>query len=234
MKTLATLSLIFFGGAFSASAISCGTLAAPGVCTLSVNNQVQYTFSNFLLVNNNAAGGAPLVTAADVSLNLVTGGGLSAALQMSKVPTAGNANIVFLANAGGVSTFSFSYNVSIAAIGAGTVSLINPVQANLNTSSFSGNGSGAAQFILPSAPVCIAITTFPLANCTLPAGTTTSLSSGDIVTLSGNTGNVSIGTFSNIYNASFTPTQETGVPEPSSYALIGAGLAAIGYLRRRK
>ena len=50
--------------------------------------------------------------------------------------------------------------------------------------------------------------------------------------LSGNSGNVSIGTFTNTLNASFTPETNT-VPEPSTYAMFAAGLAAIYRLRRR-
>jgi hypothetical protein len=53
------------------------------------------------------------------------------------------------------------------------------------------------------------------------------------VNLSGNSGNVSIGTFTNTLNASFTPESSNGVPEPSTYAMFAPGLAAIYRLRRR-
>lgn len=234
MKTKATLALIFFGGAFTASAISCGTVAAPSVCTLNVNNQVQYTFSNFNFITSSSTGGAPLVTASDITLNLVTGGGLSGVLQIAKVPTTANPNVVFLANANSASSFAFGYDVTIAPIGNGTVSLVNPATITLNTSSSAGNGIGSVQFLLPAMAACGASTLNTSTNCPLPPGATTASSAQDNLIVVGGSGNASIGQFSNVWNATFTPDAQTGVPEPSTYALFGAGLAAIGYLRRRQ
>lgn len=86
---------------------------------------------------------------------------------------------------------------------------------------------------LRRSPTCLATTTATLGSCTLPPGTTDSLTSiGNIVNLAGDNGNASIGTFTNTLNASFTPAAN-GVPEPATYALFAAGLAAIYRLRRR-
>lgn len=214
--------------------MSCGTLAAPGSCVLNVGGQVQYTFSNFQLVVSNASGTEP-VSGADVGLNLTAGSGLSAVMSFNKLVTQANPNVVFLANQNDTNAFSFSYSVSIAPLTAGTVLFIDPAEVELVTSSSSSNGFGAVQFALPSAPACQATTSSTTDVCTLPPGTTNSLPTlGNIVNLSGNSGNASIGTFTNTFNASFTPDQPSGVPEPSTYALIGAGLAAIFGMRGRR
>jgi hypothetical protein len=231
MKKQLLLPILFLAGAMDASALSCGTVAAPGSCVLNVGGQVQYTFSNFMFVTGVASGTEP-VTGAEIGLNLNAGSGLSAVLSMNKIVTTANPNVVFLANPNDTNNFRFTYDVDITPLVPGTVLFINPAAVNLATSSFTANGSGAVQFVLPGAPTCVAITTATFDSCTLPNGATTSLSLANIVNLAGNTGNVSIGTFTNTLNASFTPAAN-GVPEPSTYALFAAGLAAIYRLRRR-
>lgn len=233
MKRHLLLPILFLAGAMGASAISCGTVAVPGACVLNVGGQVQFTFSNFTFINGVATGTQP-VTAADIGLNVNAGSGLSAVLSMNKLVTQANPNVVFLANANDTNSFIFSYEVAIAPLVPGTVLFINPTAVELVTSSFSNNGTGNVQFVTAGGPICLATTASPVDTCTLPPGTTNLLSSvGNIVNLSGNTGNASIGTFTNTLNASFTPETANGVPEPSTYALMAAGLTAIYRLRRR-
>lgn len=232
MKPQLLLPMLFVAGAMGASALSCGTVASPGACVLNAGGQVQYTFSNFALAANSATG-TQLVTGADIALNLTAGPGLGAVLSMTKIATAANPNVVFLANAGNTNSFSFTYNVAIAPLTPGSVQFIDPAEVMLNTSSFSGNGNAAVQFVIPGAPVCLAFSTSTADSCNLPAGATTSLPGlGNIVSISGNAGNASIGTFSNRLNASYSAAP-AGVPEPATYALFAAGLAVIYRLRRR-
>lgn len=233
MKRYLLLPILFLAGAMGASAVSCGTVAVPGACVLNVGGQVQFTFSNFTFINSVATGTQP-VSAADVGLNVNAGSGLSAVLSMNKIVTQANPNVVFLANNGDNNNFRFSYEVAIAPLVPGTVLFIDPAEVRLVTRSFSGDGSGSVQFSVEGGPTCLATTVAPVDTCTLPPGTTDLLPSvGNIVNLSGNSGNVSIGTFTNTLNASFTPESSNGVPEPSTYAMFAAGLAAIYRLRRR-
>ncbi len=234
MKNQILIPILFLASAMGVSALACGTVASPTACVLNVGGQVQYTFSNFQIVASTASG-TPAVSGADIGINVNSGGGLSAVLSFNKVVTGGNPNVVFLANAGNSNAFSFSYSASIAPLGAGTVLFIDPTGVELVTSSSSGNGLGSAQFVLAGGPLCLATTNSTSDSCTLPPGTTNNLpDAGNIVSLSGNTGNASIGTFTNLYNASFTADEPAGVPEPSTYALIGAGLAAMWGMKRRR
>jgi hypothetical protein len=233
MKRHLLLPILFLAGALGASAISCGTVAVPGACVLNIGGQVQFTFSNFTFINGVATGTQP-VTAADIGLNVNAGSGLSAVLSMNKLVTQANPNVVFLANNNDNNNFRFSYEVAVAPLVPGTVLFIDPAKVELVTSSFSNNGVGIVQLTMAGAPICLATTGSPVDTCTLPPGTTNLLTSiGTIVNLSGNTGNASIGTFTNTLNASFTPEPSNGVPEPSTYAMFAAGLAAIYRLRRR-
>lgn len=232
MKQSLFLPAVFLAAAGGAFAINCGTLAVPGSCVLNVNNQVQYTFSNFSLVQT-SSNFAPTINSEDIGLTLVTGGGLSAILQVNKIVTTNNPNVVFLANSGGSAGFTFSYDVSIAPLAAGTVLFIEPASISMDLASASGNGSAVVQFIRSGAtPGCLVTVSLTSKDCDLPPGVNTSFVAGNILSLTGNTGNASIGQFSDIFNASFT-ADTTGVPEPSTFALIGAGLAVLYRLRRR-
>ena len=232
MKRHLLLPILFLAGAMGASAVSCGTVAVPGACVLNVGGQVQFTFSNFTFANGVASGTQP-ITGADIGLNLNAGSGLSAVLSMNKVVTQANPNTVFVANSGNTNGFIFTYNVSVTPLGPGTVLFIDPTKVELVTRSSLNNGFGSVQFTTAGGPLCQALVSAPVANCTLPPGTTNSLTGvGNILSLSGNAGNVSIGTFTNTLNASFTPETNT-VPEPSTYAMFAAGLAAIFRIRRR-
>ena len=73
----------------------------------------------------------------------------------------------------------------------------------------------------------------PHDSCALPPNTTNSLTTGNIFVIGGNGGNASIGSFSNLYSAQFTPDREAEVPEPSTFALMGLGLAALKFARRK-
>ncbi len=210
---------------------ACGTLASPTSCVLDVNGQVRYTFSNFVFVNNFANGALP-ITAADVQVAAVAGSGLSGILQFTKAVTDANPNVAFVANPTSSAGFSFVYDIAVTPLTPGTVLFIDPATNRIDQTSFTQNGLSTVQWVMTGAPTCLAFTGSTSVDCTLPAGTTDTLTSGILVGLSGNNGNTSIVKFSNVYNTSFTE-DPSGIPEPSTYILVGLGLAAVYRMRRR-
>ena len=211
-------------------AVSCGTIAVPTACTVTVGGVVKYTFSAFAVVNAAASGGATQYGAADIAIDVNSGGGNTGLLTFSKVSNA--SGIVFLANAGGTTSVTFSYNVKVEPVGAAGVTYGSPFIVDLPQQSHAGNGSGAVQFI-PTAGVSCQGITLPgstQASCVVPGGQTATLTSGNIMTLSGNAGNVSIGSFTNLFTVATAFGQGLDVDGNGTYSATTDGLLILRYL----
>ncbi|MEP7362900.1 MAG: PEP-CTERM sorting domain-containing protein [Acidobacteriota bacterium] len=239
MMRLCTIG-VFVGlmaAALQGAAIDCGTLASPVACSVQVKGTMEYVFSNFQLVVGNG------YAEEDFAISVGTGGGGTGLIEFAKV--AASNGTVFFANAGQTKSFTVSYDVTVNAILPGTAAFDPQSIVSFGPSSANSNGFAALQMILTNPPdgvSCIAIrnlasVTQGICN-TLPLNTTNALTIGDLGTLNGQSGNVSFGSFTNLLSASFTPADvvdpPTGeVPEPSTWAMLGTGLAAV-VIRGRK
>jgi hypothetical protein len=228
-RTVFGLAILLAALAMDARAVSCGTVASPTACSITVGGQVTYAFGGFGVVAASSSGGGFTYTGADIAIDLASGGGLSAVLTFSKVSAANG--VVFLANPGQTAAFTMGYAYAVSAAKPGTVMLASPAAVEIPFGSHAGNGSGTVQFALPGTPPCQAIVSVtPQANCLIPAGYSLTGSTGDIVSLTGNTGNVSIGTFTNVYNATFIPQLTIDVDGNGAYDALTDGLLLIRYL----
>lgn len=236
MKKYSYLALSLFSTAMAVSAAPCGTVASPTTCIVSVGGTVQYAFSNFQFLASNATGGALEFTGGDIGIDVASGGGLSGLLTFSFDPDGPTNAAAFFANAGGTTSFTFSYDVVLSALQPGTVSFTDPTSVSLLQQSHLNTGLGSVQMIVtnpPNGESCQATTNDAQDSCALPLNTTNSLTTGNILVVSGNGGNASIGSFRNLYNAQFTPDRVAEAPEPSSFALLGLGLVALKFARRK-
>ena len=184
----------------------------PTPCSITVAGKITYTFSGFNFLSSAASGG-----------------GNNALLTFSKVSAPNG--VVFLANAGQTSGFTFSYNVAIAPAVPAFVAYGTPFIVSIATGSRSGNGSGAVQLVVSPAFCQAIVVSTPQANCTIAAGQPLTLSPGNIVTLSGNAGNVSIGAFSNLFDTTFTPLAiGLDIDGSNSYEALNDGLLVLRYM----
>lgn len=211
-----------------AHAASCGTVAAPTTCTVTVGGVVKYTFSAFSLLSTTATGGATQYSGADIAIDVGSGGSNTGMLTFSKVSNA--VGVVFAANAGGVTSITVSYTVAIEPVGAAGVMFGSPFVVSLGLNSHVSNGSGVVQFIPASGVSCLATTTATSSNCVVPGSQPATLSSGYIMTLSGNAGNVSIGSFSNLFTVATAFGQGLDIDGNGAYNATTDGLLVIRYL----
>ena len=193
--------------AAAAHAAPCGTVAVPTACTITMGDVVTYTFSNFAVVSSGATGGGTVYTGADIDIDLGVGGTFLAILSFSKndAPPAP----VFVANLGQTSTFTVTYDVTVSAAAPGSVSFASPFLLDTEGASSAGDGSGRVELVIPGAPTCA--TDIPgggQASCTVPPQPLT-INLSDVVSLSGNRGNVSFNGFSNAVDGTFAAAPPT-------------------------
>lgn len=220
---------LFVSAASSTFAASCGSFASPTACSITLGGVTQFDASAFALVN---AGGTKVYQAADILIDLSVSGS-TAVLTFSKNPNTPSVGTSFFVNGGETAGIVVSYTAAITPLAAGTVaftgaSVVSPM-------STSGNGFASVQFSIPSMATCLVLPSAvdDTQVCTLPPGLGTSTTAGNLVNLSGNTGNAAILRFANEFDTSFTAAPTSGVPEPSSFALIGLGLSGLAWFRRR-
>jgi len=237
MKQVVTVLGLMLAACGVSLGASCGTLLSPTPCSITVGGQVTYTVGNFNWGASNATGGGNTYQPGDVDIDIATGGGLTLSLTFSKLSGGPTPGIVFLANAGQTSAFSFTYDVTLSAAIPGTAAFTTPNIVNFTQSSATNSGFTSVQMILSGAPTsCSAVrnSSGPTqGNCTsLPPGLGATLSMGSIASLTGGpTGsNTSMNGFTNLLDATFTPS--AGVPEPGTWLTMGLGLAALPLLRR--
>src|SRR5436190_24317931 len=101
MRT-AKLAPLFLVSAAAALATPCGTVASPTSCTVTVGagTTTIFTASNFAFLNAGRAGGGALYQAADINIDIATGGGRTGLLTFSKNSSGPTPGVVFLANPG--------------------------------------------------------------------------------------------------------------------------------------
>jgi len=232
----AIFTLVFASSGFAAS---CGTIDSPTACSITVGGTNIFTVTDFTLVNATGSGGGNVYQAGDSISTSPREAGSSMLLTFSKHNGSPTPGIVFLANPGNTSGFIFSYTVTLTTAVPGTAEFATPATVAFPLSSASGNGVSSGQMIISDGTTgesCLALRNSGGAsqgNCnTLPPAVTNFLEVGNLVTLSGNTGNTSISGVSNLFTSTFTADPGPSVPEPSTVVLLTAGLAAFALFRR--
>lgn len=219
---VAGLLMVFGLGANSASAVSCGTVASPTACSVVSGGMTDFSASNFQFLVTNANGGAFLYQAGDISVDIASLGGGAAELTFTKTANTPNAGTVFFVNPGQNSGFTFSYDLAITPAVPGVVDYTNlGVEF---TQSHTQNALASVQAIV--APVnCNVFTSSTSNSCPLSSQPTT-ITAGNIVTMTGNTGNTSILNFTNRFDTRFV------VPEPSQCGMIAMAFVGLQFRRR--
>ena len=233
MKMFLALAL---AGAPMAMALACGTIAAPLACTVNIGGNFTYTFDNFQFINTPGIGGGKTYAPDDVTINVGPGGGNVAIITFTKTTVSTNTGTTFFANSGETSGVRFSYDITLNSIVPGTAQFTGQPVVEYNAQGL-GNGNPSLQMIVtnpPNGESCQALLSVAEGFCDLPTATTNFLRTGDLLTIFGGTGtaNATVLSYTNVYDATFT-AGVAEAPEPSTWLMLGAGLAAIARLRRR-
>jgi len=240
LRTISVLACVG-AAALQAAPVDCGTVDSPLACSIQVNGQVEYTFSNFQVVNSN------VFTGADLAIELNTGGALTALLRFKPATAAS-----FAVNSGDFKSILFTYDVALSALQPGTAVFDTPNIVSYGLTSGINAAFASLQMTLLNDPLgetCVALVNSvnqTQDECLLPPGTTNALVVGNSLSMTappaGPNGqnNLGIQSLNNLLSASFVPdevdTNPPGgaVPEPSTWAMLGSGLAALVLRSRRK
>lgn len=216
-------------GASGLYATSCGTVFAPTACGVTINS-VTYTVS---ALNFAATAGTKLYQEGDMNVDINDVGG-SMVLTFSINTSGPSGNASFFVNGPDTANITLAYTMAITPDAPGTVAFISPVRLTLGPDSQAGDAFGHVQFASNGGEGgCVAQLVIESSeDCDLSGSVGTSVDAGNILTLNGGTGNIAILSFTNTWNASFTADSGNGVPEPSTFALLGLGLAALPVARR--
>jgi hypothetical protein len=227
--TVAMLALLF---APASHAVSCGTVAAPLACSVTVGGVVKYTFSSFTLISSVSSGaGANTYAAGDIAIDVSSGSGTTGLLTFTKLSTGPTPGSSFFANANRTSNFTFSYNVAVEAVGFAGVLFSSPFIVDIPLPSTAGNGFGSVQLVISQPGVsCNTVTSATAADCVIPGGQPSTLTAGNIVALFGGTGNAAIGSITNLFDVATASGQGLDVDGNGAYGATTDGLLAIRYL----
>lgn len=229
MKHLIAALLLLTLAAPLAQAASCGTFAAPTSCTLTTANRT-YTVSGFTIVSSSATGGPVAYTGADISIDIGTGGGGSLLLTFDKV----GGNGAFFVNAGETRGLTISYDVTVASTGAGAVAISSPFTVDIVQASSAGTGLAGLQMIVNFNSTGYSCTDNSNGtgspNCVIPGGQPRSFTVGNLLSLTGGTGNVSVSAFNNLLQTEYIPTTGVDIDGNGSAQALTDGLLVVRYL----
>lgn len=231
MQRLSLIALLWLGITTGARAATlCGTVSQSLTCSGITDGQIQFTFSDFLLRSSTSSGGGTQYVGGDFIITANFNPGGTAQLQLTR-----NGGGPFLSNAGEISNFAVSFDVTIAPAAPGTVAFVESVVADMQES-VTANGNGTMQAILPGAPICNL--TFATQNRTCPttSGLTNILNDYAFrVSLIGNSGSVALSSTSMTFAATFTPDSapSSDAPEPVTASLLTAGLAFLVWRKHK-